>query len=82
MRAPCRETERYPLREACEQARPAPLPLRMEKLPSRKGEGEEGWNRAKSASLAQNCAGALFLPPREKAGDAPAAGAAGKMGQI
>ena len=69
VRALCREHERYPLGEACEQARRRRYQPEMSRsFPS--GKGEKGWNRAKSASLAQACAGGVFLSPAEEPGRA------------
>ena len=61
VRALCREHERYPLGEACEQARRRRYqPENETLLSSLAGKGEKGWNRAKFASLAQHVQGALF----------------------
>ena len=71
VRALCREHERYPLGEACEQARRRRYQPENETLLSLlAGKGEKGWNRAKSASLAQACAGGVFLSPAEEPGRA------------
>ena len=66
VRALCREHERYPLGEACEQARRRRYqPENETLLSSLAGKGEKGWNRAKFASLAQHVQGALFMTPAE-----------------
>ena len=68
MRALRRENERYPLGEACEQARRRRYQPENETLLSHAGKGEKGWNRATFASLAQNVQGALFIGPLRKNG--------------